>query len=250
MCVPDTLGFSHRGPDGSLYNQDRPPRLLAMKDAIQPAQAPLHASTVPRPVVVGPGHRAKPALGRFVNGSFAARSVAFLPGGTGYCHGSLPSQIAQYSRRFALRGRRLPARVIFLLLPVLLPVPDRVPRCGAQNGDFTREFLAERVRFELTGLSSSGFQDRRNRPLCHLSAARATRTLPRATPGRPWMPHHCRPQALRHCHARAAPHAAPAQIKRGQSCGRPPEPTPTPERNSGSRARLGATRPAARPRRA
>ena len=36
---------------------------------------------------------------------------------------------------------------------------------------FTRELLAERVRFELTGLSSSGFQDRRNRPLCHLSVA-------------------------------------------------------------------------------
>jgi hypothetical protein len=30
--------------------------------------------------------------------------------------------------------------------------------------------LAERVRFELTGLAPSGFQDRRNRPLCHLSA--------------------------------------------------------------------------------
>ena len=40
------------------------------------------------------------------------------------------------------------------------------------------EILAERVRFELTGLSSSGFQDRRNRPLCHLSAARAQVSLP------------------------------------------------------------------------
>jgi hypothetical protein len=45
-----------------------------------------------------------------------------------------------------------------VVLPVLLPVPGRVQRRGAQNGDFTREILAERVRFELTGLSSSGFQ--------------------------------------------------------------------------------------------
>ena len=136
--------------------------------------------TVPGPVVVGPGHRTTPALGRFVNGSFATRSVAFLPGGTGYCHGNFPSQIAQHGRRFALRGRCLPAGDHILLLPVLLPVPDRVPRSGAQNGDFTREFLAERVRFELTGLSSSGFQDRRIRPLCHLSGVR-TDSLPRTT---------------------------------------------------------------------
>jgi hypothetical protein len=45
---------------------------------------------------------------------------------------------------------------------------------------FTTEFLAERVRFELTGLSSSGFQDRRNRPLCHLSARGALVSLPNA----------------------------------------------------------------------
>src|SRR5664280_2694331 len=52
--------------------------------------------------------------------------------------------------------------------------------------------LAERVRFELTGLSSSGFQDRRNRPLCHLSAAR-TNSLPRTTVRSPMRP---RPVAL------------------------------------------------------
>src|ERR1700740_3124293 len=33
------------------------------------------------------------------------------------------------------------------------------------------ELLAERVGFEPTDLSVSGFQDRRNRPLCHLSDA-------------------------------------------------------------------------------
>src|ERR1700740_2964345 len=33
------------------------------------------------------------------------------------------------------------------------------------------ELLAERVGFEPTDLSVSGFQDRRNRPLCHLSGA-------------------------------------------------------------------------------
>ena len=50
----------------------------------------------------------------------------------------------------------------------------------ASNGHFTLKMLAERVRFELTGLSSSGFQDRRNRPLCHLSAW-AERSLPVST---------------------------------------------------------------------
>ena len=34
--------------------------------------------------------------------------------------------------------------------------------------------LAERVGFEPTDLSVNGFQDRRNRPLCHLSAAEDT----------------------------------------------------------------------------
>ncbi len=42
---------------------------------------------------------------------------------------------------------------------------------AAARGKAGRGMLAERVRFELTGLSSSGFQDRRNRPLCHLSVA-------------------------------------------------------------------------------
>jgi hypothetical protein len=36
--------------------------------------------------------------------------------------------------------------------------------------------LAERVGFEPTDLSVNGFQDRRNRPLCHLSARDCTAT--------------------------------------------------------------------------
>ena len=42
--------------------------------------------------------------------------------------------------------------------------------------------LAERVGFEPTDLSVNGFQDRRNRPLCHLSAAEDTGLRGRSAP--------------------------------------------------------------------
>ena len=67
-----------------------------------------------------------------------------------------------------------------LLATVLAKLPRscqmfcRGPGQVRQMVRFTLEILAERVRFELTGLSSSGFQDRRNRPLCHLSAGHGT----------------------------------------------------------------------------
>ena len=77
------------------------------------------------------------------------------------------------------------------LPPTLLPAVRcyrhslTLSRRHPQFDHFTLKTLAERVRFELTGLSSSGFQDRRNRPLCHLSvgAERSLRVAP--APGRP-----------------------------------------------------------------
>ena len=58
------------------------------------------------------------------------------------------------SRRFAFRGRRVPVRDPTLLLPVV----RRLSRRWLQDSHFTLRILAERVRFELTGLAPSGFQ--------------------------------------------------------------------------------------------
>jgi hypothetical protein len=80
---------------------------------------------------------------------------------------------------------------------------------GHKNGQFTLRIVAERQGFEPWDLPVSGFQDRRNRPLCHLSAVGAARFWligpPAANSARPRL-------SRRHPRAAAAP--APRTARR------------------------------------